>query len=638
MDKSKKDSIKVFLLVLWDAVCIHLSYIFATLIRFDFKPASHASSVVFDVLKTHWIVLLSIKLLIYFLVGLYRSLWKYASIDEMVQVVIGCTVSNALCIAYFAVSFISLPRSIYAISFLLDVAFAGGSRFMYRAYRNYKKPGYFNARHIESGGNLVPGIEKEKRILLVGCGEAGSDIIKDINTHHHVKQRVVAAVDDNAAKRNMRISGVKIIGNRYDIPRIASKYKIDEIIIAMPSAGKKVINDIVEICHTTNCRVRILPSYIDLIDGNVSVKSLRDIDIEDLLGRDPVKLDNEAVSGYLKDKVVLVTGAGGSIGSELCRQVSRYSPRTLVIFDIYENSLFEIQNELREAYPDMDIRSNIGSVRDIGRIEELFMDYHPQVIFHAAAHKHVPLMEDNPKEAVINNALGTKNVMDMAEKYQAERFILISTDKAVNPTNVMGASKRMCEMIMQNKAQSCSTTTFAAVRFGNVLGSNGSVIPSFRKQILAGGPVTVTHKEITRFFMTIPEAVQLVIQAGAMAKGGEIFILDMGQPVKILDLAEKLIRLSGFEPYVDIDIKITGLRPGEKLYEELLMAEEGIQDTKHDKIFVGHPISITPEFKKLLDEPGALHDAAYALRPLPDEEVKAWVAKMVPTYKETSNR
>lgn len=462
-------------------------------------------------------------------------------------------------------------------------------------------------------------------------------MIKEVAMHRDQPQKVVIAVDDNSAKIGQRIAGVKIAGDRTKIPYLAEHYFIDEIIIAIPSATKKQIAEIVEICHKTKCKIKIMPSLIDLINDRVSIKDLRDVDIEDLLGREAVSVDLKGISSYLEDRIVLVTGAGGSIGSELCRQIAKFKPRRLVLFDIYENSVHELQNEMRKKYPHIELDVNIGSVRERARVEELFCRYRPHVIFHAAAHKHVPLMEHDPKEAVINNVLGTKNCMDMAEKYVADKFVLISTDKAVNPTSIMGATKRICEMMMQDKASHSKTVCFTAVRFGNVLGSNGSVIPTFRKQIAEGGPVTVTHPEITRYFMTIPEAVQLVIQAGAMAKGGEIFILDMGEPVKIMDLAENLIRLSGFTPYEDIDIVITGLRPGEKLYEELLLSEEGINHTTHNKIFIGHPIAITAELQEILTDSKKFEETIYSLRSLSDSQVQEWVKTMVPNYKETPN-
>uniref|UniRef100_UPI002603FFDA polysaccharide biosynthesis protein n=1 Tax=Clostridium sp. TaxID=1506 RepID=UPI002603FFDA len=396
-------------------------------------------------------------------------------------------------------------------------------------------------------------------------------------------------IDDNKAKIGRNILGIKILGNREKLLEIVEDKNIEVIIIALPSTDESNRKEIIDICKKTSCNIKIVPSFYEFIDENIPLKSIKNVDIEDLLGRKQIQLNNEEISNYINNKTVLVTGGGGSIGSELCRQISKFGPKKLIIFDIYENNAYDIQNELKYNYPNLDLEVLIGSVRDRNRIEDIYKTYKPNLVFHAAAHKHVPLMEDSPFEAIKNNVFGTYNVAEFASKYKVERFVLISTDKAVNPTNIMGATKRLCEMIIQSM-EKISSTKYVAVRFGNVLGSNGSVIPLFKKQIENGGPVTLTHKDITRFFMTIPEAAQLVLQSGAFAKGGEIFILDMGKPVKIYDLASDLIRLSGLKLGEDIEIKVTGLRPGEKLYEELLMSEEGIKETKHKSIFIGKPI------------------------------------------------
>jgi FlaA1/EpsC-like NDP-sugar epimerase len=426
----------------------------------------------------------------------------------------------------------------------------------------------------------------------------------------------------------MKLNGIPVLGGVEDIEDIVDKKNIDEIIIAIPSAKPALINEIYEKCSSTECKVKILPSMSQIIDGTIMLKKIKDIDIEDLLGREPVKVDLDDIAKYIGGKVILVTGGGGSIGSELCRQIASFGPKKLLMLDIYENNLYDIHNELTAKFPELDIFPIIASIRDMDRLDEIFKRFKPAIVFHAAAHKHVPLMEDHPEEAIKNNVFGTRNVAICADKYGCERFVLISTDKAVNPTNVMGATKRIAEMIIQ-ALNAKSKTEFVAVRFGNVLGSNGSVIPLFRKQIEQGGPVTVTHPDVTRFFMTIPEAVQLVIQAGAMAAGGEIFVLDMGKPVKILDLAKKLIRLSGFEPYEDIDIEITGLRPGEKLYEELLLNEEGLKATKHDKIFVAKPVFT--DYELLERELEILRQKVY--KPSTVDEIKEYVQVLVPTYK-----
>ncbi|MGN1116208.1 MAG: polysaccharide biosynthesis protein, partial [Candidatus Ornithomonoglobus sp.] len=427
-------------------------------------------------------------------------------------------------------------------------------------------------------------------------------------------------------KRKAIIHGVHVMGNRYDIKSIAKEKEIDEILIALPSAEFKEQKEIIEICNETDCKVKILPSVDQMIDGNNTYGRIRDVQIEDLLAREPIRLNNSEIKNYIEDKVILVTGGGGSIGSELCRQIMRFNPKKLVVLDIYENNAYDLQMELNRWYPDNKPDVVIASVRDIDRLDDIFRHYRPYIVFHAAAHKHVPLMEDSPGEAIKNNVFGTLNAAKCADKYGAKRFVMISTDKAVNPTNVMGATKRICEMIVQCMQQN-SKTEFVAVRFGNVLGSNGSVIPLFKKQIKEGGPVTVTDKRITRFFMTIPEAAQLVLQAASYAKGGEIFVLDMGEPVKIYDLAKNLIKLSGYKPNEDIKIIECGLRPGEKLYEELLMDEEGLINTSHNKIFIGKPIDIDRhKLQKILDD---LHMAAES----DDSElIKDAVAKAVPTY------
>ncbi len=627
--------LKIFLLVLMDAFFINIAYVTALLMRFDFNPANLQFQSFLAIFVASALLLTLLKLIVYAVFGLYNSLWRYASTDELIKIILSCIVGNAIAVTFLVLTQHTLPRSVYFITGMLDVLFSGGVRFGYRWLRNVRYPGKFTIGQSKSLREAVTDAASpraEKRIMLVGAGDAGAAMIKEIQLHRDQMQRVVVAVDDNREKIGKRIAGVKIAGGRSDIPRLARKYKTEEIIIAIPTASNRTIKEIVEICHKTRCKIKILPSLIDLINEKVSITSLRDVDIEDLLGRDPVKVNLKEISGYLEGRIVLVTGAGGSIGSELCRQVARFRPRRLVLFDIYENTVFDLNNELKSRYPRLEIDTVIGSVRERERVEEVFRRYKPHVIFHAAAHKHVPLMEDCPAEAVSNNVLGTENVMDMAEKYVADKFILISTDKAVNPSSVMGATKRICEMLMQEKSKTCENTDFAAVRFGNVLGSNGSVIPTFRKQIAAGGPVTVTHPDIMRYFMTIPEAVQLVIQAGALARGGEIFILDMGEPVRIMDLAENLIRLSGLTPYEDIDIEITGLRPGEKLYEELLLAEEGIQKTTHDKIFIGHPVPASDGLMALMKSEQGLEGGIDALSGMTDQQVKAWIKEMVPNY------
>lgn len=488
----------------------------------------------------------------------------------------------------------------------------GGIRFVYRVSEDRNKGEYKNRR--------------EKRLLIVGAGDASAMLIREIKKHKNFNYDIIGLIDDDRAKKKKLINGIKVLGGRDEIQRICKDKSIEEIIIAMPSADIKTKRKIINICKTTKCKLKTLPGIYEMIDGNVNMSKIRDVNIEDLLGREEVKLNNENINKYIKGKVILVTGGGGSIGSELCRQIARFGPGMLLIFDIYENNVYDVEMELNYKYPKLNKKIIIGSIRDVNRLEDIFQKYRPQVVFHAAAHKHVPLMENNPAEAVKNNIIGTYNVLKCCDKFKVGRFVQISTDKAVNPTSVMGATKRFCEIMVQAFDED-SETEYVAVRFGNVLGSNGSVIPLFKKQIAHGGPVTVTHPEINRFFMTIPEAAQLVIQAGAIARGGEIFVLDMGKPVKIVDLAKDLITLSGYEPGVDIKIKYTGLRPGEKLYEEPLMNEVALTSTEHDKIFVEKPNRIDMNFvEKSIEDFGKVVNGDR-------EQVIKLIEEKVPTYK-----
>lgn len=600
-----------------DGVAINIAFLLAFFLRFDSNFIHGVQSAkYFDVYAQNILTFTLIKLILFYGFGMYNSLWKYASIEELIQIVTTSFVATAATLSYTFIMQQHLPRSIYILTFILDIVLIGGIRFSYRATRRMKNSGVSNRKGL-------------KRVMIVGAGQAGALVIQELKNHEELNSVPVAVIDDDDTKLGKKINSVPVLGDRYHIRKIAEKKKIDEIIIAIPSSSKKEIKEILEECSKTRCKLKMVPGIFELIDGQVSIQKIRDVDIEDLLGRDPVKVDLEQISGYVKNKTVLVTGGGGSIGSELCRQIATFDPKKLLIVDIYENNAYDIQNELLRNYPELNLKVLIASVRDRKRMEEIFSIYGPQVVFHAAAHKHVPLMETSPQEAIKNNVFGTLNVAECADLYGVEKFVLISTDKAVNPTNVMGATKRITEMIVQCMSRK-SKTEFVAVRFGNVLGSNGSVIPLFRKQIAKGGPVTVTHEEVTRFFMTIPEAAQLVIQAGAMANGGEIFVLDMGESVKIIDLAQNLIRLSGFEPYVDIDIEITGLRPGEKLYEELLMDEEGLTETRHNKIFIGQPIFM--DYKVLMTELNRLQEIIMGN----GENIKDYIEHMVPTYTRTS--
>jgi len=609
-DMGRKVMAIIFLLI--DAVLINLTYILSLIIRFEEAIYSNQFILYFTRYKEQFIYITLIKLIIFAFFKMYRSIWRYASVEELVNIVLAAIVSNLAILSYTHLIGSNLPISVYIIATLFDMMFIGGARFCLRVVKLYMDK--FNQD------------KNKKRIMIIGAGEAGVLVIKEYKNHPQLNSKPVALIDDDEYKQGRVIMGVPVVGKRDDILAQVEKLKIDEIILAMPSASKKDISSIVDICKKTKAKLKILPGVYELIDGKVTIKNIRDVQIEDLLGREEIKTDINAISSYIKDKVILVTGGGGSIGSELCRQIANIKPRKLVIIEIYENSAYDIQNELLRRNKDLNLKIYIASIVDRDIMFDLFNIERPDVVFHAAAHKHVPLMEDSPKESIKNNVFGTLNLVHAADKYGVKKFVMISTDKAVNPTNIMGASKRICEMIIQS-VNPVSKTDFVAVRFGNVLGSNGSVIPLFKKQIEEGGPVTVTHKDVIRYFMTIPEAVSLVIQAGAIVKGGEIFVLDMGKPVKILDLAEDLIRLSGFEPYKDIQIEIIGLRPGEKLYEELFFEEENVTSTMHDKIFVAKPTFT--DYKLLMK---SLEEAKRIIKEGTDEDLKVYIQSIVPNY------
>lgn len=609
---------RVVLLIVMDILMVQLASFMGLYVRFDFSfraiPIRYLENLVeYTFFNT------IITIIVFAICRLYRSVWHLASATELINIIIGCTLSEILQIFGMNILKIRMPRSYYIIYYFSLMFMVVLVRFFYRIMRAVRE------QKKKFGGSGT------KNIMVVGAGEAGSMIVKELqNSAYLTRQHVCCMVDDNVAIRGKYVRGIRIEGGREDIPYLVGKYGIDEIVVAMPSAGAHQTKEILEICNQTDCTLRMLPGIYQLISGEVSASKLRKVEIEDLLGREPVKLDLDNVASYVKDKIVMVTGGGGSIGSELCRQLAAYKVKRLIIFDIYENNAYDIQQELKRRYPELDLVVLIGSVRNTHRMQSIFETYRPQIVYHAAAHKHVPLMEDSPNEAIKNNVFGTLKTANEAAKYGVEKFVLISTDKAVNPTNIMGASKRICEMIIQalakDKHDGKHNTDFVAVRFGNVLGSNGSVIPLFKKQIEEGGPVTVTHPDIIRYFMTIPEAVSLVLQAGSLAKGGEIFVLDMGEPVKIVDLAKNLIKLSGYRPDEDIKIEYTGLRPGEKLYEEMLMAEEGLQDTENALIHIGQPIDFDEEefWKQLESLKGHAADD--------DDGIKKVVCQIVSTY------
>ena len=567
---------KITTLVFIDLILIHLSYYLAFIFRFYYDDGLRDITLIY---RSH-LVRISIFAVVYviafYVFKQYKSIWTLAGYEEFINGVIASIVVMALNIGLSFLENARIPLMVTILAGIMVMITCNGVRILWRVCRRAVK----YAEVVKS--------RDVKNVLIIGAGSGGALVSSEYKKFPHLGKRVIGFIDDDKQKLGTYVNGIKVLGNRNDIVSVAKDRNVDEIIIAIASIKEGVLKGIIEKCKEAKAQVKIMPGVAEMIDGKFSINKIRDVDVEDLLGRESIKLDHEGISDYLEGRTVLVTGGGGSIGSELCRQISKFKPKQLIIFDIYENNAYDIQNELKRIYPDLNLVTLIGSVRDRQRLRQVYIKYNPNVVFHAAAHKHVPLMEVSPEEAIKNNVVGTFNTAEFANSYGVEKFVLISTDKAVNPTNIMGATKRMCEMIIQafNKV---SDTEYVAVRFGNVLGSNGSVIPLFKKQIATGGPVTLTHKDITRYFMTIPEASQLVLQAGAYAEGGEIFVLDMGKPVKIYDLAENLIKLSGYEPHRDIKIEITGLRPGEKLYEELLMNEEGLTETKHEKIFIGKP-------------------------------------------------
>ncbi len=637
--------IKAIFLMVYDIMAINISYFVALWIRFDgvFSeiPEKYLDPYVYFIpLYT------VISLVIFYLFRMYHSVWEYVSVRELMRAALGSVAASAAHVVLITVIFCRMPLSYYLWGTCFQVLLLLAARFSYRIFSSV--PRLFGT---DSDTHTY------HRVMIIGAGDAGRMLLENIQKTRANKDRVVCLIDDNPDKQNRYFDGVQIVGGRDDILHSVEKYHIDRIYIAMPSASKENIRDIVNICKETGCETKTLPDFYQFVNSGITAGALKDVSVEDLLGRDPIDTDMKEVYDLIKGKTILITGGGGSIGSELCRQVAAHKPERLIIFDIYENNAYAIQQELKDKYPSMKLEVLIGSVRDSRRLDCVFKRFHPDIVYHAAAHKHVPLMEDSPCEAIKNNVIGTYKTAYAAMLNNCDRFVLISTDKAVNPTNIMGASKRLCEMVIQsfdrkikeNKQNEIPRmfthleeegsvsysgvpehvrTEFVAVRFGNVLGSNGSVVPLFKRQIEKGGPVTVTHPEIIRYFMTIPEAVSLVLLAGADAKGGEIFVLDMGSPVKIDTLARNLIKLSGLKPDVDIRIEYTGLRPGEKLYEEKLMEEEGLKTTPNKLIHIGNPIQFdTDLFQKQLDE---LMLAAYENSETITEKVK----EMVPTYKE----
>lgn len=607
MDKQK--ALRVFGLFIADIVTIVGSVYGALILRFNGPIEAmylhRANSMILPVVVVCYGILYAFEM--------YKGIWKYASIAELWNIIFSSITSTLAIIVISYVSGNTLPATCYLMILVIIVAGLCASRYSYRLIRMFRRE-YFHK------GDL-----KKDRVLIYGAGSSGEKILREIVNASGLHKEVVCFIDDDDNKWTRKIHNVRIKGGRDVLKSVCQEEKIDEIIVAMPSTDRKQLAEVLNICKETKCRLKRVPGYYQILNGDVHLSDLKDVEVQDLLGRDQIEVNLSEIMGYVKDKVVMVTGGGGSIGSELCRQIAASNPKQLIIVDIYENNAYDIQLELKDKYPHLNLETLIASVRNTDKINHLFEQYHPDIVYHAAAHKHVPLMEDSPCEAVKNNVFGTLNVVRAADKYGTKRFILISTDKAVNPTNVMGATKRMCEMIVQSYNKK-SNTEYVAVRFGNVLGSNGSVIPLFKKQIKAGGPVTVTHPDIIRYFMTIPEAVSLVLQAGAYAKGGEIFVLDMGEPVKIDDMARNLIKLSGYEPDIDIKIEYTGLRPGEKLYEELLMKEEGMQDTPNKLIHIGKPIELDEE--KFFNQLVHLKEVAYQ----DSTDIRKDIKEIIDTY------
>jgi len=604
---------KLILLVIGDI----LSMIVSMLVAFCLLTGPDLIGTIAILNRFWWVFLLSIAFRIgtFRNFGLYHWAWQYMSVREVVALIKAVVLSTILLAATVVIfGNRDFPSVIFVIEGLVCFAMIGGIRLMIRYWKDaHSMLGYSGEEH---------------RVLIVGAGDAGEMILREMQKAPQSKYKPIGFVDDNQTKRDMFIHHLPVLGDCESISEIVKNKNVDEIIIAMPTATRKQIRRVVELCEKSGAKFKTVPGIFELIDGTVHVNQIRKVEIEDLLGRDPIKLDMQSISSYLTNSAVMVTGAGGSIGSELCRQVAIYNPTKLILIGKGENSIFDIENELKARYPFLDLSVHIADIRDNGRMENIFDNVKTDVVFHAAAHKHVMLMERDPEEAVINNIIGTRNLVDLAARHRVNEFVMISTDKAVNPSSIMGATKRIAEMIVQAKAQSGSTTKYVSVRFGNVLGSRGSVVPIFKKQITAGGPVTVTHPEAKRYFMTIPEAVQLVIQAGALGNGGEIFIFDMGEPVRILDLARDLIRLSGLEEGADIEIKFIGLKPGEKLFEEILTREEGAKATKHNKIFVSPPSEISPE--KLQEDIIILERLSHEGN---KEEIRKQIRKIVPVFK-----
>ena len=624
-DQVKKDNtwvINAIVVLVIDVIALWASFFAALILRHDFRFSSIPDEYIrfYIYLMPLWSLFL---ITVFYIRKIYRSIWRFVSIEEATSIVTSYFILAPVFVISSLLLNMRMPISFYVVGSVFGMMAHIMIRFSYRLFRMVRN----QHMSVPASDKAEEGKVKEERVMIIGGGDAGSVLVRELKNNPLTRQVPVCIIDDSPNKIGRELYGVNIIGGRNKIIDAARDYKIDTIILAVPSLNGREKTEILNICKETGCKLRIIPGVYQLANGEVSINSVRDVELTDLLGRDPIVVDNEEVFSMLKGKTILVTGGGGSIGSELCRQIASHRPGQLIIFDIYENNAYEIEQDLLRKYKGLNLVTLIGSVRNTHRIESVMQEYKPDIVFHAAAHKHVPLMETSPNEAVKNNVMGTYKTAMAAAEAGVKKFVLISTDKAVNPTNIMGATKRICEMIIQMMDRADNNTSFVAVRFGNVLGSNGSVVPLFKKQIAEGGPVTVTHKDIIRFFMTIPEAVSLVLQASYYAKGGEIFVLDMGEPVKIDDMARNFIKLSGLRPDIDIKIEYTGLRPGEKLYEEKLMDEEGMQTTDNKLIFIGEPIPMDDE---------KLKEALIKLDSESKEDVsniRQYVQEIVPTYK-----
>ncbi len=616
-----------------DMLLINLSYIVAFLLRFDFDVNSSVFTMHFGVFGANMAMITLLHILILAAFGVYTSLWKYAGTRELIRITLGSAAGCVPVISYMSLTQQVMPGSIYFIACMIIILLLATSRLMYRFIQKLRTPGNFNSFVLRIGKKNILG-DNVTRVMIVGADDTGASLIDEIRMHPSQCKKVVVAVDDDPQKKGSRIHGVKIAGGKAKIRYLARKYAVDEILVTIPSEDRKRIKDVLAECNKTRCKIKVMPGLLDIVNDKSSASNLYDVEIDDLLGRDAARVNMREITGYTEGSIVLVTGAGGTIGAELCRQIMRFRPRRLIALDFDANALYTLENELRASYPQAEIHTVVASVCDRERMELIFEKFKPQLVFHAAAHSHATLMERNPGEAIANNLLGTKILLDLAEKYIVRRFVMMSADKANKPTDVIGATKRLCEVMVQNRSE-VSQTCYSAVRFGNVLGNNTLLLSTLKKEIAAGGPVTVPHTEMSGYFMAIPEAAQLILQAGAIALGGEIFVLDMGEPIKLMDLAQNLIKLSGYIPEQDIEIVVRGLKSGEKLHEDSLIDDEMIEKTTHEKIYIGHPIATESEFRDLLDDEREerFEEEVKRIALTDPAEIHEWLSRMLPDYR-----